>query len=93
MTRSPNYDKYLARNRERYQKRKRILNGYKTSFGCERCGYNEHPACLDLHHKEKGHYDKTGNFAHAGKSWTKIMEQLLLCEVLCANCHRLEHAA
>ncbi len=42
---------------------------------CTRCGYNEHKAAIVVHHKDR---DRTN-------------DSLLNLEVLCANCHAIEH--
>lgn len=42
---------------------------------CERCGYDEHPAGIVVHHKDR---DRTNN----------SIENL---EILCAICHNIEH--
>ena len=55
------------------------------------CGEN-HPACLDFHHKDKK--DKSFNvaiMASSGYSIEKIKEEIAKCIVLCSNCHRKEH--
>lgn len=44
---------------------------------CERCGFNDHPHILGIHHKDR---DRNNN----------LRENL---EVLCPNCHSLEHLA
>lgn len=58
---------------------------------CVRCGYKEHPAALEFHHK----IPQLKNFeinTVANKSWNKIHGELLKCELLCSNCHRIEHS-
>lgn len=42
---------------------------------CNRCGYNEHPEILQVHHADR---DRTNN-------------SIQNLEVLCPNCHRVEH--
>lgn len=44
---------------------------------CNRCGYNDHPEILVIHHRDK---DRSNN----------IIENL---EILCPNCHAFEHYA
>ena len=29
---------------------------------------------------------------HDGFSWKAIMKEIQKCEIVCANCHRIEHA-
>lgn len=42
---------------------------------CNRCGYNKEPKILGVHHKDR---DRNNN-------------DLINLEVLCPNCHSLEH--
>lgn len=44
---------------------------------CARCGYDEHPHILGIHHRDR---NRNNN-------------ELSNLEVLCANCHSLEHSA
>jgi len=87
---------HYANNKERYKecglRAKKWFMDYKRELQCNRCGFN-HPAALDFHHKDP----KTKTFSmsgvHMGKiNKDKIMEEISKCEVLCSNCHRIEHA-
>jgi len=42
---------------------------------CERCGYNDEPCILGVHHKDRN----------------RLNNELSNLEVLCPNCHSLEH--
>lgn len=42
---------------------------------CERCGYNSHPAAIIVHHIDRD----------------RMNDDILNLEVLCANCHAIEH--
>lgn len=79
-----------------YGRRKRIAEWFhelKSKLRCERCGEN-HPACLQFHHKDVSQKDiEISTAAHAGWSLASIQEEIAKCEVLCANCHFKEHAA
>lgn len=65
---------------------------YKLKSKCARCG-EEHPACLDFHHRDP----KTKLFgishavSHHGYGWDRILSEIEKCDLLCANCHRIEH--
>ncbi len=64
---------------------------YKTTLYCIRCGEND-PACLHFHHRNKA--DKKSNIASyvfAASSLEKFIAELHKCDVLCANCHAIEH--
>ena len=45
------------------------------SQSCERCGYNSHPAAIIVHHIDRD----------------RMNDDILNLEVLCANCHAIEH--
>lgn len=76
------------------QGRKRVaeLGVIKTTQGCGDCGFNTHPEALDFHHVE----DKTFSISAAacsGASLARLKQEIAQCIVLCANCHRIRHAA
>lgn len=56
---------------------------------CVRCGWKGHPATFDFHHVG-GKDFAIGSAAH--KSWAVVWKELQKCELLCANCHRVEHS-
>ena len=59
---------------------------------CERCGYNEHLAALQFHHCDSKDKDfAIGNIKNS-VSWDTIKKELDKCELLCANCHAIEHS-
>lgn len=59
---------------------------------CEYCGYIGHPSVYDFHHKNP--LEKDFGISHSGytRSWDKVREEIDKCLLLCANCHREEHA-
>ena len=82
--------KAYAANRRKEQKAKyaAILGGV-----CERCGFN-HLAALDFHHKDPT--QKLFRLSDAivrTKKYTpeEIFTEVLKCELLCKNCHAIEH--
>ncbi len=54
---------------------RKALNRRGLIKECNKCGYNEHPYILGVHHKNKNNKDNR-------------IENL---EILCPNCHSLEH--
>lgn len=59
---------------------------------CERCGYNKHPAALEFHHKDSKDKDFIiGSISN--RSWEVVKEEAMKCELLCSNCHRIEHSS
>jgi hypothetical protein len=63
----------------------------KVESGCSRCGYNKHSEALDFHHIGPKSIS-VSTAALAGASLRRIMKEIKQCIVLCANCHRVEHA-
>jgi len=56
---------------------------------CSSCGYSKCVEALDFHHVS----DKDPNWKSArGWSWDRLEKELDKCVLLCANCHREEHA-
>lgn len=90
--------KYLNENRKTvYEKnnlRKKELRlwmlEYKKTLKCNRCPEN-HPYCLEFHHKDKNKEFSISKSCSAGRSIKVILIEIAKCEVLCANCHRKEH--
>ena len=75
---------------QRWQKRKLQAVEYKGGK-CEVCGYNKCPEALDFHHLDPT--EKEANWTKIRLwNWKKIEEELDKCSLLCANCHREEHA-
>ena len=57
---------------------------------CSRCGWCGDIAGFDFHHPNG---DKEFNIGTAAnKSWSVVEKEVRKCELLCALCHRLEHA-
>lgn len=74
------------------RKRNRVyVARLKLEAGCSKCSYNEHPAALDYHHTK----DKNMSIARLAArqvSLKTLDKEIAKCVVLCANCHRVEHA-
>jgi len=86
-----------ARMRLLQASKREFVAKYKMSIGCECCGWNGHPAALDLAHinaDEKAVSGYGNNRSAYKQSWSiaKIEKELVKCRVLCANCHRIETA-
>jgi hypothetical protein len=76
--------------REFYAKRKERLRDLKQGLTCDRCGFDK-PCALEFHHRDPA----TKDFTISKKAWQVSEERLLAeiekCDVLCSNCHRIEH--
>lgn len=83
---------------ERIKEGQRKTRDYIQSLkvGCCRCGYNKCIEALDFHHKNS--LEKDGTLSRYGRRVFSPAVKLLIdkevakCEILCANCHREEHA-
>ena len=75
-------------NRKRYIKRKQWMASVKLDRGCDRCGYKEHWAALEWHHRS-GSYKRGSIGENILRRDEWIIEEMAKCDLLCANCHRL----
>lgn len=74
--------------KEKYERRKAIINEYKLKKGCLICGYSKCSSALDFHHKNPEEKEQIISSMIASCSWTKVLEEIRKCVVLCANHHR-----
>jgi formate-dependent nitrite reductase cytochrome c552 subunit len=78
----------------RYQKKRRrtVKQRLVAEAGgkCIRCGYDALLSALDFHHRDASQKDFAISSFHG--SWTKLAAEAAKCDLLCATCHRLEHA-
>lgn len=91
-----NNKKHYKNNKEKYIensiKNKIWYYNLKIGLKCNRCGF-DNPVALDFHHKEplKKEFEINYN-SLLGKNKEQIKMELNKCEILCSNCHRIEHA-
>jgi hypothetical protein len=67
------------------------VDGYKAAGACKRCGFSD-PRALDFHHRD----DTTkifnvGDAVRIGYGLAEIQSEVAKCDLVCANCHRIEH--
>lgn len=90
--------KWYAKNSKRIQKERKLrmdalrerFREFKRTLVCERCGFDDWRA-LQFHH----HGDKSANVSDMltrGVSWDTLSSEIEKCEVICANCHMIEHS-
>jgi hypothetical protein len=94
------HQRWYRKNRERQEGKKRRRRAglrrwvYELKLdecACARCG-EDRPGCLDFHHPDRtAKTDSVSNMVVRAFSKEAIREEIEACEVLCANCHRLEH--
>lgn len=58
---------------------------------CTKCGYNKYNGALDFHHKNPNEKDFMISEIRHKYINKKHKKELDKCELLCGNCHRLEH--
>ena len=71
---------------------RKFVRRYRRLCKCRVCGENR-PPCLDFHHRNPD--EKVATIAYMIKNRQtikRIKEEIRKCDVLCANCHRLEHS-
>ncbi|MFA5855658.1 MAG: hypothetical protein WC846_05305 [Candidatus Gracilibacteria bacterium] len=71
-------------------KRRKILRQKAVEYKggkCQLCGYNKCIEALEFHHFLN---EKNFGISEKGytRSWEKVKNELNLCILLCANCHR-----
>lgn len=76
--------------------RKRHLLAFakaKMERGCDRCGFNACAQALQYHHRDPAEklYDLGRWSPSIGKA--KLAEEIAKCDLLCANCHAMEHCS
>ena len=86
---SPICTKKAAVNKLR---RKRKIQAVEYLGGkCKRCGFNEHLAALQFHHRDPS-IKEFGINRGVSKRFDLVKAELDKCDLLCANCHFITHA-
>lgn len=87
------YEKYKEIYKNNFHKNSKWWFDFKKNLKCERCGFS-HPAALDFHHKDPTTKQKGFTFNRNCyiKRKDEILKEIEKCEVLCSNCHRIEHS-
>lgn len=76
--------------KKRYDEAKVWLDQYKVDQGCIDCGWNEHPAGLQIDHLNPRNGDDNkviGRMTNGGIK--RLQRELADCEVVCSRCHSL----
>ena len=90
-----NWPKRKAKHQDSKRKRRTKLalwlRKYKKDLFCINCKEN-HPACLDFHHRNGEEKDGTiSNMIGEGYSIKTITKEIEKCIVFCRNCHAKAH--
>lgn len=83
-------ERHRAQRRRSNHAMRAIIQKIKMERGCQRCGFNAHPAALHFHHRDPRH--KEFKVAVGNYSMAKRITEIEKCDVLCANCHAIETA-
>ena len=84
-------DKYKERQNRRRRRAHAYVWAIKKRSKCIKCG-QDHPITLDFHHRNPAEKEVTATQMIANKySNNRIDIELLKCDILCSNCHRIEH--
>lgn len=79
----------LVRQRARALKAECVV--YKGG-ACKRCGIAADPCIYDFHHRDPSQKDFPISFLSGRiKDLAEVKAELDKCDLLCANCHRIEH--
>jgi len=85
------YQNRLKKNNIRRAKHREWFLAFKATQVCKRCGFNKHPIALHFHHRDP----VTKSFAIASRvgnvGLSTLQAEIAKCDVLCANCHAIEH--
>jgi len=58
---------------------------------CQRCGVSYPHVVYDLHHRDPSQKEFSPSNAIFKRSFESLLAEAEKCDLLCANCHRLEH--
>lgn len=86
-----NKEKHRASKKQVRKRLREWWQDYKRTLACTQCGEN-HPACLEFHHREDDKLFNVSDMISKGLGRGRILAEVTKCDVLCANCHRKEHA-
>jgi hypothetical protein len=66
------------------------LSQIKLATGCVDCGFREHPDALVFSHV-RGENRRSVALLYSGV-WSRVLEEIAKCDVICANCHAIRWA-
>jgi hypothetical protein len=77
----------IVNEQTRLQRRKIAIES--RGGKCERCGYDKYIGALEFHHRDPSQKDPN---ALKNRGLKALLKEIEKCDLLCANCHREEHA-
>ncbi len=81
----------VAAQQARFAAKRRAIIDAAKAVPCSDCGIQYPPVCMDFDHV-RGAKSFTIGYDYRG-ALDRVLEEIAKCDVRCANCHRLRHAA
>jgi hypothetical protein len=78
----------IAGERDRYVRMRARMESLKDK-PCMDCGGSFPVCCMDYDHRDPSLKSFAVGQYHAINSWTKMLEEISKCDLVCANCHRI----
>ena len=79
---------YKQKNKEKRRELSLWLRNYKLNLKCKMCPEHDW-RCVDFHHRDpKNKFKEVSVMVHQCYSIKRILEEIMKCDPLCANCHR-----
>lgn len=86
-----NKESRISRSSERRLEAKKIINKIKSKTPCFDCGKKFPPVAMDFDHC-KGKNKGISSMVSQGYKIDLILEEIKLCQIVCACCHRIRTA-
>lgn len=81
-----------TRQRDRRKEGRDFVIEYKKGKSCLKCGFDDYRA-LCFHHRESDTKEfEVSTYISQGASLERVKKEIDKCDVLCCNCHMIEHA-
>lgn len=85
-----NKEKVRDRTNSTRSLNREFIDCLKENSKCKYCEEN-HPACLDFHHRNPTDKDRAISQAMRAFSLERLISEVEKCDIVCANCHRKLH--
>lgn len=79
----------LESNRRRRAENMAFLDDVKRETPCADCDGTFAPECMDFDHVDGPKGMEVSTLATRGASIDRLIDEIALCELVCANCHRV----
>jgi hypothetical protein len=81
----------IRQQNKRHEIKKWLKQEVLLGKSCTKC-QEDHPACLDFHHRDPSKKDmEIAKMAHGRCNKETILLEIAKCDILCSNCHRKYH--